>query len=273
MTSKEVENIIQSQNYITPSRYISGRIIEYDIKSANISTLRMQNIISQDEYMRLSSLPKIDREVEIGLMEREDVTVYGAIQEGIRISKLALVDNNNIVNPDSIIRVANDAVYINTPIELKNTRFGDFIEFKKKSEARYIVNLNGILVLISVLPDGNIDVDVKGIRDNAKLHLNYMINIIVSSITLLENSGVNHAINYLSRICEDYLNFRLPVEFYREFSPESCYRIKSNDYFLNTLGVDRAREIDKYQMDINYNYNVLRELWSILIDIYNRRQR
>ena len=272
MVSKEVEEIIQSVNYVSPSRYISGRIIEYDIRSANVSMLREANAISQEEYENLMRMPKVNREIEIGLREKEDLSIYTTIAQGIRTAKLRLADSNNIQNPDCIVRVANDAVYINSPVDLKYTRFGDYIEFKKKSEIHNMINLNKIIVFLSVLPDGNINVDVKGIGNNIGLHSEYMINIIVSTITMLEYSGVDSAINYISHICEDYLLRRLPVGFYREFTPESSYRIATQDYFLSSIGPMQVSENDKYLLDINYNYNILRELWSILIDIYNRRK-
>lgn len=272
MMSKEVEEIIQNVNYLSPSRYISGRIIEYDIKSANISTLREASIITQEDYENLMRMPKVNREIEIGLREKEDLSIYTAIAQGIRAAKLKLADSNNIENPDCIVRVANDAVYINSPIDLKYTRVGEYIEFKKKSEIHSMINLNKIIIFLSVLPDGNIDVDVKGIGSNINFHSEYLINIIVSAITMLEYSGVNTALNYMSHICEEYLQRRLPVGCYREFTPESSYRIMTSDYFLSTIGPMQVSENDKYLLDINYNYNVLRELWSILIDIYNRRK-
>ena len=274
MMSKEVEEIIQKQNYIHPSRYISGRIIEYDIKSANISMLRLQNIISQEDYERLSKMPKINREIEIGLMEKQDPSLYTAIQTGIRASKLKLADSNNIENPDVIVRIANDAVYINSPVELSKIQFGQYVLFKRKSEYRNMIRFGNIIIFIAVLENGDIDIDVKGISENnIPLHSDYILSIIVSAVTMLEYSGVNVAINYVSNICEQYLHYQLPVGFYREFSPESSYRVKSSDYFLNGFGLYDVLENQKYQLDINYNYNILRELWSILIDIYNRRNR
>ena len=128
-----IEEIMMKQNYLHPSRYISGRIVEYDIKSANISTLRMQNIISEEDYIRLSNMPKINREIEIGLMIKNDKEVYNYIQKGIKSAKLALAKANSI-DIESICRIANDAVYINSVSNLQRTKFGDYIEFKQKSE-------------------------------------------------------------------------------------------------------------------------------------------
>lgn len=270
----EVRDTIQKINYITPVRFISGRIVEYDMASANISTMREANIISQERYDYLSKLPKIMREREVGLMEKDDPGIYTKIQEGIRNAKLQLVDSNNITNIDSIIRVANDAVYINSNIDLKYTKFGEYIFFKKKSEYNNMTNLGKAIIFLNYLPDGNISVDVKGIGDKLYLHENYILNIFVSTIVLLERSGIEASIDYLTRMVEDYLQLRLPVGYYREFDSISTYRVKTNNSFLEQMGfgLPEAFEQDKFSLDINYNYNLLRELWSILIDIYNRRR-
>ena len=52
----ELIQAISATKYLTPSRYVSGRIVEYDIKSANISVLREYNIITQEDYDLQSEL-------------------------------------------------------------------------------------------------------------------------------------------------------------------------------------------------------------------------
>ena len=167
-----IEEIMMKQNYLHPSRYISGRIVEYDIKSANISTLRMQNIISEEDYIRLSNMPKINREIEIGLMIKNDKEIYNYIQKGIKSAKLALAKANSI-DIESICRIANDAVYINSVSNLQRTKFGDYIEFKQKSEFNIMLTLLNVIIFCKFMDDGNIDVDIKGIGDNMALHQNY----------------------------------------------------------------------------------------------------
>lgn len=275
--NNELNSILSSNNYLTPSRYISGRIVEYDIKSANISTLRELNIISDDQYTRLSKLPKNDREIEIGLMIRQDESIYQNIQKGIKSAKLALGKANNI-NPFSIVRIANDAVYINSNIDLQYTRFGNYIEFKQKSIYNIMLVLDKLIIFLSFLPNGSFDIDVKGIsQEKLILHENYMLSLICSTIVLKERTGTLSAINYLSNICEDYLHYNLPVQYYREFNSDSLYRI---NYSIPTISesisfypsVMEVSENDKHCIDINYNYFLLRELWSILIEFYNMKR-
>lgn len=275
--NNELDSILSSNNYLTPSRYISGRIVEYDIKSANISTLRELNVISDEQYVRLSKLPKNDREIEIGLMIRQDESIYQNIQKGIKSAKLALGKANNI-NPFSIVRIANDAVYINSNIDLQYTKFGNYIEFKQKSIYNIMLVLDKLIIFLSFLPNGSFDIDVKGIsQEKLILHENYMLNLICSIIVLKERTGTLSAINYLSNICENYLHYNLPVQYYREFNSDSLYRI---NYSIPTISesisfypsIMDISENDKHCIDINYNYFLLRELWSILIEFYDMKR-
>ena len=101
-----------------------------------------------------------------------------------------------------------------------------------------------------------------------------MVYLIVSAIVLLERSGIEDAIAYVSDACEKYLRNEFSIEYYREFNPESLYRCKYVGYDNTGYGVSNVvRNSDRELIDTNYNYNVLRELWSILLEIYELRRR
>ena len=89
----------------------------------------------------------------------------------------------------------------------------------------------------------------------------------MSTITLVERAGVKDAIDYLYEICEAYLRLDLPVGYYREFNSDSLFRFKYNIGGMNTCAT-AVYETSKPDLDINYNYAVLRELWSILVEQY-----
>ena len=89
--NNNVSSIVSKLSYFTPSRYISGRIVEYDIKSANITMLKVANVISEETYQYLQSLPKMSREIEIGLLIRSNPNIFKAISSGIEKYKLKFV--------------------------------------------------------------------------------------------------------------------------------------------------------------------------------------
>ena len=270
----EAENIVSQMNYLTPARYISGRIVEYDLHAANISILRQKEIISQERYEYLKSLPKITREIEIGLLEKADSSVYPALQEGIIEAKKDLVGFNKI-DEEQIVRVANDAIYINSDVDLKYLQFGDFVYFKPKSEYNIYCKLDKLVIFCKFLEDGNLNIDIKGLdsTDRAlELHKDYMVSIIISTIVLLERSGIQSAIDYLSEVCKKYVRRELSVEYYRELNKESLYKFPNITNFAE-FGIQYATDADINLIDVTYNYNILRELWSILLEIYSMRKK
>ena len=253
-------------------RYISGRIVEYDIKAANISVLRDRNIISEADYIMLSSMPKNIREKEVGLMELRNPTLYDKIKEGIKDAKESFI-SFNAIDDSQILRVANDAIYVNSPNDMKYTKLGKYIEFKPKSIFNSFLNINGIVVLVQFMPDGNIHADVKGLGKNSEIHKNFMVYSIVSSIVMLERSSIEDAIGYISNLCERYLKRELPIEYYREFNPDSLYKARYVGRGGMIYGMTSAKDQDRNNIDISYNYNILREVWSILLEIYTMRRQ
>lgn len=263
---KYTEDILSSQTYINPLRYISGRIVEYDMKSANISVLLQRGVIDFSTYDRLSRLDKRSREVEIGLMIKYQPDIYTEISKGIKEYKYKFIEANN-VDSIQIARVANDAIYINTSVDLLYTHFDQYIDFRPKSVSNVMVNINKVLAFVSFIND-QISIDIKGISpEMCTLHSDYMITVIATVVYYIERSNVEDALSYISNIIDDYINHRLDVNYYREFNPDSLFVINFRGDKMGLLSVE---EKDKGLLNIDYNLVVLRELWSIVLELYNR---
>lgn len=257
MLSRELSSLAKQINYICPSRFVSGQIIEYDIKQANINILYKYEIIDEKYYNYLKSCPKIQREIIVGNLIKEDKDKYKIIQNGIKKYKCQLFDTNNIKEYE-VVRIANDAVYVNRINGLKYTIF-DGIEFVPKSNSTCYLNLCGILFFINF---GNeINVDIKGLGEDYSIH-QPLISIIVNIINELQYAGIKQAMKTLSNFIEDYENKKLDVVYYRELNPQGLYRIIGGEFFLSTLN-NLVPEID-----IGYNLYILRELASVLYEIY-----
>jgi hypothetical protein len=251
-----LEKIARSREYFTPyQRYISGRIVEYDIKSANITMLKKYNIIDNGYYTYLSNLPKYNREVEIGLKIRESKEYYEAIQKGIIDSKLLLFQYNDIQEPE-VIRIANDAVYINRSIDLKYTQFGDVL-FRQKSISDVVLKID-TLIFFYFNRNNEMNIDVKGLGNNQIFHQKYMLSFIASVINLVEISSLNDAINFITDFYKEYISKALDIGFYRELNPMSMYKISGSNYCISN-----ATNIN--DIDISFNASLIRELYSILL--------
>lgn len=261
-----IEQLAEAMSYITPLNYISGRIVEYDIASANINMLYKYNMIDINYYNYLKSLPKINREVEIGKLIRSDSNYYNIIKQGIIDAKKKLLLSNNI-NINSIIRIANDAVYINSSSDLQFTVF-DNIEFKKKSISSCMIKLDKLLIFFLYNENG-INLDIKGINENNQLlHSEYMLSFIAETIYILERVSVEDALKFITNFYEDYINLKLPVGYYRELNSDSMFNFKNCNFYLSTVN-----EKDINLLDINYNLYIIRELWNIVLDVYNIKIR
>ena len=266
---KYTEDILNSQTYLSPLRYISGRIVEYDMKSANISVLLQKGIIDFDLYDRLSRLDKQSREVEIGLMIKSNPSIYTELSKGIKEYKYKFVEANNI-DSIQIARVANDAMYINTSVDLLHTKFDQYIEFRPKSISNVMININKVVSFISFIGD-QVSVDIKGISDDKyNLHAEYMISLIATIAFYIERGNTEDALSYISNIVAAYINRELDIGFYREFNSDSLFVVNVRD---ERMGITSIDESYKSILNIDYNLVVLRELWSIVLEIYNKGKR
>jgi len=256
-------SLAKQTNYIIDKRFVSGNIIEYDIKQANINILYRYNVIDNQTYNYLCNLPKINREVIVGNMIKSDKDIFKTIQKGIKEAKVALFDSNSIKEYE-VIRIANDAVYVNRVGGLKVTKF-DNIEFVPKSISSCFLKLTNLLFFID-LNNQDINVDIKGLGDNYDIH-EPLISVIVNIVATLHLDGVKSAMVSLNNFIDDYINKRLSVEYYRELSPLGKYRIIGGEFYISNLP-NLTEEID-----IGYNFYILRELASILFEIYTSNYR
>lgn len=267
------KGILDRIEYFTPIRYTSGRIVEYDGKAANINALKLTGKIDDTMYNYLNNLPKRDREIYIGKLTRTSRSYYDAIQNGIMKCKTELIRQNHI-EPSQIIRIANDAVYINTPYDLKHTSFFDNqFEFRIKSISNVAMYISDeVSIFVSFLQNDQISIDVKGISDDLlQFHQMYMLGFLANLVRSVERSGIDAAIQYYNQFYKDYINLNLPIGFYREFSSSSMYSLKDvDDLWHMSLGVTVLPEGTTVDMiDINYNLNVLRNIWTILLGLYH----
>ena len=257
MLTREQSSLARKINYLTDNRFVSGYIVEYDIKQANINMLYKYNIIDNDKYNYLSSIPKMNREIIIGNMIKDDKDVYKAIQDGIKESKLKLFETNNIQEYE-VIRIANDAVYVNRIGGLKCTNFGN-IEFVSKTISTCFLKLINILFFINFGEE--ITVDIKGLGTDYSIH-EPLISIIVNIIMQLQYDGVKRALKTANDFIDDYIQRKLDVEYYRELNPFASYKVIGSEFAIYSL--DKLTN----DIDISYNLFILRELISILYEIY-----
>lgn len=261
--NSEIEEIGKCRNYLSPSRYISGRIIEYDIEKANISILYSRGLISKEMYELLKRSPKYNREVIIGNAMRGNKLLPDTIAQVEQEAILFLLNKNNI-QARQIARIANDAIYINTSKDLQYLALDDYVHFRVKSISNVMMQINKhTLVFVTFMDNGNIDINIKGINaEKVSMHQDYLCTEIAKMIFIKERVSTQDAIVYLNEFIEKYIKLELPIEYYREFNSSCGYKLKREGFYI--LNTD-----DKYSLDISYNLNILRSIFQIFLMDYN----
>ena len=256
--------------YTVPLKYIiRSTITEYDIAKANINILLSKGMITKKQYTYYDNFPKKQREILIGLLQRDDKRYVEAIKSGIIEAKEHFFKANQLED-HHIVSIKNDAVFVMNK-QISQTKFG-LITFKQKHSYSAFYKL-GTVELYYTGNQSNI-LDIKNISlDKVLLHKPYMIAILKSLFNTLETDGVLAAINMLLNIYDSYRNLEFDLGFYREFNPESRFLLKA---IPNIERVYKADFLDlrniKY-VDTSYNEWILRELYKILIEIYDQTSR
>lgn len=226
-------------DYIT-----SAYIVEYDIKSAGFNMLISARALTNTQIEYLSSLPKKERNIKIGLLQKDNPELKSILKNQFYKYRSEFIESNNIKD-NNIITVKKDAFFL-VNAKVTNTIF-DNIEFRIKNSYSSYYRLDNFIEIFYNQRDDKID--IKGFT-HVKEHEKYMIKFIKKIIKLNEISKES-ACRYLYKFANDYRKLKLPIGFYREFNEISQFRLKykfaANSIFINNFE-------DKEEIDITYNY-------------------
>ena len=261
----------QNKNYLTSLPFIvATNIYEYDIKKANISILLHEGAIDKAGYDRLYALPKIQRQIEIGYMIKNNPEIDSILSDGIKEMKRRFFEANSIEDYN-VVSIKNDAVFLinDKPVV---TVF-DNVEFVMKNvySSFYKLNKNIEIYFRSDRINNSLQFDVKGINDEVlRLHQNHMCSWLAQIMYSIEVGDIQLAISDIQIFFDDFVNRRLPIEFYRTFDPISGYIVIANGqpYLL-----PHATDQDIDVLNITTNVNIIREMYSICTQLYFSRNK
>ena len=259
-----ISNKYRLVEYSVKLPYIRNIITEYDLRKANISVLKYKNLISEKEYDRLLSIPKSVRERYIGMMIKRDYTIGNSIIKGIVEAKKLFFELNNIQD-NEIVSIKNDAIFIagSRPIQTNVNEIFTFVP--KNVYSFYMSTINNMEIFYSYnqITDSEV-IEIKGIKDEIlELHRFHMIVFISTIMYMIQTCTIEDTIKYFNEFYDNFINLRLPVEYYREFNSTSKYKLIGGKFL-----VDYADESLKTKLDINNNVYILRDIYSILCDMY-----
>lgn len=249
---------------------IDGNIREFDITKANINVLRDANVISQETYMYLTQCPKLERQIYIGKLEGANPEVVKILKDGITNARRVFIEANGIQDHE-ILAIRNDAIVVlgNRPITTLN--ISERVAFREAARytSFYHVGHLDFYYYCNRIEEREV-LDIKGLGDESiALHKDFMLEFLCTLFYCAQIEFLQDAITILGYFHDNYINRRLPVEYYRELNSQSKYKLIPDMSMRWTYYLDQATDYDKFHnLDISHNEGILRKLNSMLASVY-----
>lgn len=243
-------------------------ITEYDIERGNTSVMRHFKLAREDVISQLESLPKKERNVKVGLMQREDKMFAKSLEAGFDTAVKKLVVQNNLDMDIDVLCVRRDAVFVVNK-SIQQPRVGDSILFRPKHEYHAALQIgpkmhfffeSGKPVRVDHFIQETKDSD--GILDKLRPG---MFDFLEEFVQICESTNMNRrrVYEWMANFCNAYKGRALDVEYYREFNREASFRFIDGD--MTTL-MDYVPDDMINALDISFNYvNIIIPLLQILI--------
>ena len=231
---------------------VNTKITEYDISKANINVLRDAGVLSEDQYQYLYNCPTQERYETIGKLQGRDTKVTEVLKAGIMNAKKVFMESNNI-DDSRIIDIRNDALIVAGP-QATVLDITERVKFRIEAVYSSLYRINSIDLYYDFNRVCNTEVLVaKGLgKIETELHKNYMLEFLAELFYCIQIEGVESAITLLRMLYENYIKKELEIEFYREFRPNSAYRIISNLVSYPSVYMNSITEYDKiHYLDIS----------------------
>lgn len=266
--------LYEYKNYTADIQYLTNTFVrEYDISKANINVLYSNKVIDKNTYEYLYNAERMTRQIFVGKLQQGNPEVTDILQNGIIEAKKQLFESNYIKDYE-VLSIKNDAVFI-IDRQLKYTDFG-LIKFLCKNQYTSFYRINNLeLYYYYNTATKEENIDIKGISDEKlKLHDKYMLQLIKDIFYAIQVLGVENAIKMLKDFYFEYINYQLPVEYYRNFNTDSMYRYKFRSKYTDlSYYLNNATDNIKRDLDINYNLSIITALQKILMSIYFNNHR
>lgn len=241
-------------------------IKEYDLEKANISILKELKLIDDKQYQYYLNLPKQKREIQIGLMLRNNPDISKSLSKGFEYARKLFLESNNIEDSD-ILYIDKDSITLIGKL-VKNERVSENLNFRLKNQYTSYYSLFGIDLLY--YNDNIVEYcRFKYVNDEKikKLHMDYMVDILLSLAYSAQNDSILDTIHLLKNIYHTYINRKFRLPYYREFNNQSHYRFIKNEFSSYSVA-ELSMYTDLNLLDINYNASLLRLLYKYYTRMY-----
>lgn len=228
---------------------IGKRIIEYDMKSANVNLCRYYKLLPENEIIKIENMNKYDRVVYVGKLQKNDREFAAKLSKAFKDMRKQFFIANGIEDSD-ILSIKKDAIFV-IKKRCRNTSFGN-VTFVEKNVYSSYHKLNGLEFYYSGREDR---LDIKGIDDNSLYLYQKFINILKRLFRYLERNQKEEFVRFVKDFSQNYKNKLLSYEYYKELKPRGCYTLIQDDPDKRIVyGLDNIDESIDERLCINYNY-------------------
>jgi hypothetical protein len=231
-------------------------ITEYDMSNAGINILRYNNVFSQEDYDRLNSMGKLEKNILVGKFLKNNPQISEALMnEFINIRK-ELFEANDI-GDDDILSIKKDAVFVINK-KMDNLKLNEFYEFQEKNRYDSYISIDGKEFYHK--PERIFD--VKGFSKSVKkFHEDWLFKKVEEFVYL---DGMNEKDLLFQQLIEfkyDFLNRDLPKEYYFDVVAGN-YLFNANEKMLYLE--DISEDLKEYCF-INNNLNFIVNLINTIL--------
>lgn len=257
--------------FLTDDSIIINRIIrEYDMSKANINILLYKGLITKDQFDKFYNMPKINREISIGTLQRDNPKVNQGLKNGFVEARKMLFESNNL-NESNVVAVKKDAVFTLDKY-LEHNQFKNLVFLNKNTYSSFL-KVNKLELYYSKFNDS---IDIKGMGELSIIkHKSFMVDFLCYLFNILETTSLSNVIIILKEFLQSYRNGELELGYYREFNNRSefCtrYKIGGQNMYIQDIGIQDSEVSSSYvltKLDISYNYLFLSDILRILLTRY-----
>lgn len=247
---------------------ISRYIREYDLRAAGPTALLVGGAIDRKTYDWLLSLPRQQRQIQTGLLIR-DHPEYEDIKRNVILGvRNQFIQVNGFNTPGTVLSLKNDAVFVvDKPATI--TKFGE-LEFVEKNiyTSYYHIGRTEIYYYINTVTNED-RIDVKNIGDDKlERHRKFFLDFLMLLFGSAELLSVSDVIEIIQAYEARYVRGMLPLDHYREFNPQSDFKIKNMTPFTTYYAQHLPADMPYTNLDISFNYNILRHFYKLFATLY-----
>lgn len=241
---------------------ISTIINEYDLKAAH--TTACYFIYGKDMYDKLMSMPKSERNPEIGRMCKKDPTLYPKIEECLLKWMNMFLDANDI-KPQNFVETTRDSVLLVNKKPTITTFENGMVVFRNKDgEYTSLYRINGKLILFDSM---NFNIYIKGINSDHTIvqdspFINKYLKPLLSVVENTRTDGFSKTLKQLAQYRNKYINSD-NLEIYRDILQENKFVSEINgDVVLSDSIIDEDKLIKLYNYK-NFVMPIMRSVISL----------